>query len=238
MRQSKIPRRVQLPLRGANPKPDCRPWRGFESRRRVASGDECWHKQDPCLSRSWAQEQICGRRRRRDGQGENVHPFLERWFWSTWGRARSALTEIMRFQLLGFFQEHCTPPGQGLRSLPMPCLSFPTGALGSGFSHAMAPMEMSGHPPRSSRRGKKKGKSLWKWYNPAIQPHHLLPPALGRSNPGLCAELEHLHPVVQPCSVLTRPPTRCDFMEALGSPIQPWDLAPTPRPASRLPGPF
>lgn len=40
--------------------------------------------------------------------------------------------------------------------LPMPCLSFPTSALESGFSHVTAqnpPMGMSGHPPRPSRKG-------------------------------------------------------------------------------------
>lgn len=63
----------------------------------------------------------------------------------------------------------CTT-GSGSRSLLMPCLSFPIGALRSVFSHAMAQnphVGMSGYPSRSSRRGEKR-KTLWKGYNPDI----------------------------------------------------------------------
>jgi len=96
------------------------------------------------------QEQIYGRRRRSDEQGEQGHPFLERWFWSSRGRAHSLLKEIMTFWLLGIFWEHHVPPGRGL--------SFPTCALGSGFSHAMAqnpPWEwvdiLWGHPEQGKK---------------------------------------------------------------------------------------
>lgn len=85
----------------------------------------CWAR-EMNLPPALGGEQICGRRRRRDERGEERHPFLEKWFWSSQGRGHSLLTEIMHFWVLSFLWEHHAPLCRGPDALPQ----FPHQCLG------------------------------------------------------------------------------------------------------------